>query len=72
MKQYGGHDDRTGEHESGVGAKRVQAKDLLQIPQCESSDQCEADPAAPTARLDPFGSRRAPAAEELTPASAAK
>ena len=29
-------------------------------------------PAAPTARLDPFGSRRAPAAEELTLASAAK
>ena len=29
-------------------------------------------PAAPTACLDPFGSWRAPAAEELTPASAAK
>jgi len=29
-------------------------------------------PAAPTARLDPFGSRRAPAAEKLLLASAAK
>jgi hypothetical protein len=29
-------------------------------------------PAAPTASLDPFGSRRAPAAEELSLASAAK
>ena len=29
-------------------------------------------PAAPTARLDPFGSRRAPAAEELPLASAAE
>ena len=29
-------------------------------------------PAAPTTRLDPFGSRRAPAAEELPLASAAE
>ena len=36
------------------------------------SRAARADPAAPTARLDPLGSRRAPAAEELTPASAAK
>ena len=36
------------------------------------SRAARADPAAPTARLDTFGSRRAPAAEELTPASAAK
>ena len=33
---------------------------------------CRSPPAAPTARLDPFGSWRAPAAEELTPASPAK
>ena len=54
--------------------------DLPRRPACLSvrptrptrSRAARADPAAPTARLDTFGSRRAPAAEELTPASAAK